>query len=65
MITVNGDLMEWREGMALQEIMDAKKFVFPLLIASVNGEHVPKERYASTIVSDGANVQIIHMLSGG
>jgi len=65
MINVNGDPLEWREGMAVQDILDAKKYIFPMLIVTIDGEHVSKEMYSSVKVPDGANVKVIHMLSGG
>ena len=65
MIRVNGDPLEWREGMTVQDILDAKKFKFPMLIVTIQGEHIPKEQYATAIVPDGADVKVIHMLSGG
>lgn len=65
MIKVNGDPMEWRDGMTVQDILNAKKYKFPLLIVTIDDEHVTKEQYAATIVPDGANVKVIHMLSGG
>ena len=65
MIRVNGDSMEWHEGMTIQGILDAKKFKFPMLIVTIGGTHVAKESYASTIVSDGSDVKVIHLLSGG
>ena len=65
MINVNGDPLEWRDGMTVQDILDAKKYKFPMLIITVDGEHVPKEQYATAKVPDEANVKVIHMLSGG
>jgi len=65
MIKVNGDPLDWREGMSVQDILDAKKFKFPMLIVTIQGEHIPKERYAAAVVPDGADVKVIHMLSGG
>jgi len=65
MIKVNGDPLEWREGATVQDILDAKKFKFPMLIVTVQGEHVPKERYSAALVPDGADVKVIHLLSGG
>ena len=65
MIKVNGDPLEWREGMTVQDILDAKKYKFPMLIVTIQGEHVAKEHYAGTAVPDGADVKVIHMLSGG
>jgi thiamine biosynthesis protein ThiS len=65
MIKVNGDPLEWRNGMTVQDILDAKKFKFPMLIVTIQGEHIPKEQYAATVVPDGADVKVIHLLSGG
>jgi sulfur carrier protein len=65
MIKVNGDALEWRDGMTVQDILDAKKYKFPMLIVNIEDEHIPKERYAAAKVPDGANVKVIHMLSGG
>ena len=65
MIQVNGDPMEWRDGMTVQDILDAKKYKFPMLIVNIGETHVSKEHYATTKVPDGAEVKVIHMLSGG
>jgi len=65
MIKVNGDPLEWREGMTVQDILDTKKYKFPMLIVTIDEEHVSKEHYAAKKVPDGANVKVIHMLSGG
>jgi sulfur carrier protein len=65
MIKVNGDSMEWRDGMTGQDVLDAKKYKFPLLIVTIGEEHVPKERYSAAEVQDGTDVKVLHMLSGG
>ena len=65
MIKVNGDPLEWRDGMTVQDVLDAKKYKFPMLIVNLGEAHVPKELYASTAVPDGADLKVIHMLSGG
>ena len=65
MIKVNGDAMDWRDGLSVQDILDFKKYKFPMLIVTVGDSHVPKEQYAATTVPDGAEVKVIHLLSGG
>ena len=65
MITVNGEKLEWREGMTVQDVLDAKKYRFPMLIVDIGGKHIPKELYATAGVPDGAEVKAFHMLSGG
>ncbi|MDR1842006.1 MAG: sulfur carrier protein ThiS [Holophagales bacterium] len=65
MLKVNGDPLDWRDGMTVQDILDVRKYKFPMLIVTIDGEHVSKEMYSSAKVPDGANVNVIHMLSGG
>jgi len=65
MIFVNGEPMEWEEGMTVRDIIDVKKYVFPLLAVWVDQVPVPRGEFGDTPVPDGSNVQIIHMISGG
>lgn len=65
MICVNQEEMEWEPGMTIQDVLDRRKYTFPLIIVKVNGELVPKEAYASYQIEDGADVQVIHLISGG
>ncbi|MDR0616807.1 MAG: sulfur carrier protein ThiS [Synergistaceae bacterium] len=66
MIMVNGDEFEWREGLTVQDILDAKNFTFRMISVWINGEAVQNRAdYASSLVPDGGEVEIIHMISGG
>jgi sulfur carrier protein len=66
MITVNGDKMDWFEGMTVQNILDAKHFTFRLISVWINGEPAAKrEDFPVMTVPDGAEVDVIHMMSGG
>jgi sulfur carrier protein len=65
MIRVNGDETEWREGMTVQDVLVAKNYRFPLLIVSINEAIVPKPDYGSRRIPDGADVRVIHLMSGG
>ncbi|OQB46995.1 MAG: bifunctional sulfur carrier protein/thiazole synthase protein [Synergistetes bacterium ADurb.Bin155] len=65
MIIVNGEPMEWEEGMTVRDIIDGKRYVFPLLAVWVDHVPVPRDRFDDATVPDGSNVQIIHMISGG
>ena len=65
MIMVNGSPLEWRDGMTVRDILDAKKYTFPMLIVNIGEMYIPKELYATAEVPDGADVKVIHMLSGG
>ena len=65
MITVNGDRLPHRPGMTVQDILDERNYVFRMLAVSVNGQVVARKDYKTTTVPDGADVQVIHMISGG
>ena len=66
MIRVNGDELEWREGMTVQDVLDAKNFTFRMISVWIDDNPVPgREDYAVTPVPDGSDVQVIHMISGG
>jgi sulfur carrier protein len=65
MITVNSDPMRHRPGMTIQDILDERKYIFRMLAVSVNGQVVARKDYKTTVVPDEADVQVIHMISGG
>lgn len=64
-IKLNNRDFPWEEGLTIEKIMKIKKFTFPKIIVKVNGMYIEKEDYATTIVNDGDNVEIIHLLAGG
>ena len=65
MIQVNGEAMDWREGLTVRDILKARNFKFPLLIVTLAGEHVNRKDYDATPVPDGTDVQVVHLTSGG
>jgi sulfur carrier protein len=64
-IKLNGRDFPWEEGMTVEYIMNKKKFIFPKIIVKINDEHIEKDDYPTTLVNDGDNVQMIHLLAGG
>jgi sulfur carrier protein len=65
MITVNGEQMDWTEGMTVQELLDKKRFTFRMLSVWINDSAVPKKEFDTRTIPDGADVQVIHNISGG
>ncbi len=65
MIQVNSEPLEWYAGMTVRDVLKAKKYVFPMLIITIDGTLVPREDYDTTMVPDRANLQVVHLLSGG
>lgn len=65
MIKVNGESMEWREGLTVLDVLVKRNFRFPMLIITLDGELVQPKAYDATSIADGTDVQVIHMMSGG
>lgn len=65
MITVNGEQVEWHEKMTVRGVLEACNYRFPLLIVTVDGHLVQRGDYDSTKVPDGADVRVVHLMSGG
>jgi sulfur carrier protein len=65
MITVNTEAMEWREGMTIADVLRIRNYIFRMIAVSVNGELIRRGTYDKAVVPDGADVQVIHMISGG
>ena len=66
MIRVNNQYeVEWYAGMTVQDLLDALKFSFRMIVVKVNGQVVLRPDFATTLVPEGAEVQAIHLTSGG
>jgi sulfur carrier protein len=65
LITVNGDPLQWSPGKTVRDVIRERNFRFPLLIVRIDGRLVPRGSYDDTEIPDGAEVDIIHLMSGG
>ena len=55
----------YHEQLTVQELLDIKKFTFKMLIIRINGNIVKKEQYNSSVIHDGDDVMVLHLISGG
>ena len=51
--------------LSITEIMQRMNFHFKLLVVKLNGGLIDKKDYASTLVREGDDLLIIHLVSGG
>lgn len=66
MITLNKrEELEWHEGLTVAELLTVKTYTYPHIIVSINGQVVPHDAYAETLIPDGADVRVIHLIAGG
>ena len=65
MIKVNDKNFEWQEGLTVTRLLELKKFSYPKIIVTINGNHITKEHYQGTLIMDEDDVKVIHLLAGG
>lgn len=64
-VIVNGHKIGWKDGMTVQDVLDVMRYTFKLIIVKVNGELVKRDDYHDFKVPDNADVEVIHLISGG
>ena len=66
MIVVNNrDEVPWRNGMTVQDVLDAMGYDYALITVTVDDDLVPDHDYATRPVRDGARVGVFHLAHGG
>jgi sulfur carrier protein len=65
MIQVNGDPLEWQDGMTVRDVLTRKRFTFPMLVITVNDSVINRRDYDTTVIPEGADVKVVHLMSGG
>jgi sulfur carrier protein ThiS len=51
--------------MTITKLIKRMKYAFPLLVVKVDGKLVPINEQGKYMVTDGSNIDIIHLTSGG
>jgi sulfur carrier protein len=65
LIIVNKEAVEYEDGMTVQDVLDKKKYTFPLITVVVNNEFVPRDSYSEYKINDKDVIEVIHIMSGG
>jgi thiamine biosynthesis protein ThiS len=50
---------------SISQLLILKNFIFKMLVIKVNEQVIKKQDYETTIVKDGDNVVVLHLVSGG
>lgn len=64
-ITVNGNKIEWYEGMTVTDLFRIMGYDFYLIVTSVNEEIIQEDNYDTCSIPDGADVKALHIHHGG
>jgi thiamine biosynthesis protein ThiS len=62
---LNNRIEDWKPGLSVKDVLDFKNYSFKLLVVKINGKLIKKTDYENTEIPPGADVQIIHLMSGG
>jgi thiamine biosynthesis protein ThiS len=52
-------------SITVSELLKIKTYTFKMLIVKINDILVKRDDYSTTIIKEGDNVQVIHLISGG
>jgi len=64
-ITINGNHIEWEEGLTVAKALAKMNYTFPKIIVRVNGEVVQQKKWSEFKVPDEAEVHAHHLIAGG
>ncbi len=65
-LTVNFEPEEFPESsLSVADVMKKRNYTFPHIITRVNGKLVPREERDLVMVSEGDDVELYHLISGG
>ena len=53
------------DSLTITELLKIKSFSFRMLVIKVNDKLIKKDEYPITIIKDGDEVIVLHLISGG
>lgn len=60
----NGETID-KDQISVSELLVLKNFTFKMLVIKINGKLVKKMDYETTMIHDGDEVHVLHLISGG
>lgn len=54
-----------KDSVSVNDMLLLKKFSFKMRIIKINGNLISKEKYDTTFIYDGDDVQMLYLMSGG
>ncbi len=66
MIRVNDKWdIPWQQGMTVEQVLRACGFSHHHLVVSIDDRLVPPDEYGEQLVTDGAQMRVVHVIGGG
>jgi sulfur carrier protein len=54
-----------KDTLTVKELLEYKNYTFKFLVIKINSKLIRKEQYDTATVSDGDQVMVLHLVSGG
>ena len=54
-----------KETLSISELLKLRTFTFKMLVVKINGVLVRKPEYENTLIHNGDQVTVLHLVSGG
>ncbi|MCI0522172.1 MAG: sulfur carrier protein ThiS [Bacteroidales bacterium] len=65
-ITLNNEPLSISgESITVSELLEMKRYTFKLRIVKINGRLISRDSYEEESISEGDDVQVIYLMSGG
>lgn len=65
MITVEGSIRKWEQGLTLEQVVAEITHTYPFFIVKLNNSIVHRKGWKACIVPDGSSVDIYPIGAGG
>jgi sulfur carrier protein len=62
---LNNRIEEWKPDLTIADVILQKNYKFPMLVVKINGELIKRAQYEEALIPANAQVQILHLMSGG
>ena len=65
MITVNGEMLDIREGATVLELLEEQGYRLGIIAVEYNGMILKKEDYGVTVLQEGDKLEVVSFVGGG
>ena len=65
LVEVNGEPLEWRPGLRVEDLLEELGAVGPGVAVEKNRQVVPRSRHGETLVEPGDKLEIVRLVGGG
>lgn len=64
MVRINGNDIT-ADGKTVAEYLESENYMMERIVVEINGNIIPKNNYAETILKDGDAVEVVSFVGGG